>query len=89
MSVEAYLTYFTQEIRTLSLDKICTSVAIGFYIKDLAAFTQFKTKLTQVSKLKHSIFTCFEHTQVEKTVSKTQTVLLNPYDDDDEGFEML
>lgn len=34
--------YYSKEIRTLPLSKLCTSVCIGFYLRDLDAFKVFE-----------------------------------------------
>jgi hypothetical protein len=60
MTVDALETYSCQEVNTLSLSKICTSVCIGFYLKDGEAFEKFSTKLKAVARIDHSIFSVYE-----------------------------
>lgn len=40
---------------------MCTSVAIGFYIRGEDEFEKFKLKLTALSKLDNSIFSVYEN----------------------------
>jgi cysteine protease ATG4 len=56
----ALTTYTCNEVRTLKLSKISTSVAIGFYIRNKNEFENFKSKISKLSKLENSGFCCFE-----------------------------
>lgn len=38
---------------------MCTSVAIGFYIRDEERFREFKVKVTEMSKDENSIFSAY------------------------------
>jgi hypothetical protein len=81
-------------VSTLSLSKICTSVCIGFYLRNNEAFDKFSAKLNAVARIDHSIFSVYETSPIfadgkNLTVSETKTVLLNDFDDEDDGFEML
>jgi hypothetical protein len=42
LSAPCLNTYFCSEVRTLRLSKICAGVALGFYVKDLEDFYDFK-----------------------------------------------
>jgi hypothetical protein len=92
---DALETYACKEVSTLSLSKICTSVCIGFYLGNSEAFEKFRAKLKAVAKIDHSIFSVYDSspTFVDKKhkagTAVTQTVLINEFDDDEEGFEML
>ena len=44
----------------MKLDKMCTSVAIGFYIRDEESFLDFKTKILKMSRESDSIFSVYE-----------------------------
>lgn len=48
--------YHCSEIRTLSMSKICTSCAIGFYIRDRYSFDNFKKELTDLSHMQDTFF---------------------------------
>ena len=52
--------YRTSTIKFMKLDKMCTSVAIGFYIRNKASFIDFKTKILKMSRESDSIFSVFE-----------------------------
>lgn len=42
--------YHCQKMKKLQLDKMCTSVAIGFYIRDEADFIDFKKRIKELSR---------------------------------------
>jgi len=48
-------------MKKLNIKKMCTSVAIGFYIRGEDEFEKFKLKLTALSKLDNSIFSVYEN----------------------------
>jgi hypothetical protein len=48
------------KIKSLKLDKMCTSVAIGFYIRGKDHFEDFKTLITKLSREEDSIFSVYE-----------------------------
>lgn len=52
--------YHCSEIRTMPLNRICPSLALGFYLRDLTAFELFKHKITALSKLEDSFLSVFE-----------------------------
>ena len=52
--------YHCQDIRTMSLSKICTSLTIGFYIRDAESFEKFKANLKELAKMPDSFFSIFE-----------------------------
>ena len=39
---------------------MCTSVAIGFYIRDREDFQNFKQNIKELSKVENSIFTVYD-----------------------------
>jgi|LauGreDrversion4_2_1035121.scaffolds.fasta_scaffold49694_4 hypothetical protein len=47
-------------VKSLKLDKMCTSVAIGFYISGKDHFEEFKKIITKLSKEEDSIFSVYE-----------------------------
>ena len=49
------------KVKSLRLDKMCTSVAIGFYISGKEQFQEFKTLITKLSRDEDSIFSVYEH----------------------------
>lgn len=53
-------TYHCNELRTMSLSKISTGLAIGFYVSNIEQFNRFKLKLTAIAKMEHSFFSVFE-----------------------------
>ena len=63
--------YHCTDIRTISLSKICTSLAIGFYIRDAESYNEFKTNLKELASMPDSFFSVFEkskkrHMRTEK-----------------------
>ena len=57
---EQLASYSCTEVRVLSLSKISTSVAIGFYIKDTHEYTYFKHKIIALAQMQNSIFSVYE-----------------------------
>ena len=90
LDLDALETYACQELNTLSLSKICTSVCIGFYLRDEEAFVKFAAKLHAVAQMEHSFFSVYEKSPIRSAedsplVPDTKTVRLNDFDDDDAG----
>jgi hypothetical protein len=52
----------------MKLDKMCTSVAIGFYIRNKASFLDFKTKILKMSRESDSIFSVYEEKPAKHTL---------------------
>ena len=52
--------YHCKKMKTLKLDQMCTSVAIGFYIRNESQFLDFKEKIFKMSKEDNSIFSVYE-----------------------------
>lgn len=44
----------------MPLNKMCTSVAIGFYIRDQPDFEDFKTRIKSLAKSENSFFTVYD-----------------------------
>ena len=67
--------YHCQDIRTMSLSKICTSLAIGFYIRDTESFENFKVNLKELAKMPDSFLSIFEKskTRHHRTDKKNST----------------
>lgn len=42
------------------MNKLCTSLAIGFYLRDLKEFEKFKLKIQALSKMDDSFLSVFE-----------------------------
>jgi cysteine protease ATG4 len=53
-------TYHCSKMKMLALDKMCTSVAIGFYIRDEEDYEDFKQNITTLSRGESSIFSVYE-----------------------------
>jgi hypothetical protein len=51
----------------MKLTKMCTSVAIGFYLRDEESFKDFKQKILKISKAENSIFSVYEKKPVTKS----------------------
>lgn len=47
-------------MKKLSINKMCTSVAIGFYLRGYEDFLEFKHKILAFNKLENSIFSVYE-----------------------------
>jgi len=54
----------------LSINKICTSLAIGFYVKDRPSFDIFKAELTELARMPDSFFSVFERSKPRKAPAK-------------------
>lgn len=52
-------TYSCKQVRTLQLSKICTGVAIGFYLKDRDSFDAFSIQIQKLAMEKDSVFSVF------------------------------
>lgn len=50
----------------MRLSKICPSLAIGFYLRDQADFTEFKAEIERVRKLDNCFFSVFQQRQSSK-----------------------
>ncbi len=87
-------TFACPEVRVLSLSKISTSVAIGFYIRNIHEYSSFKPRIQALAKMQNSIFSVYEqsekpeHNNSQKSkYQMPQMVHLN--DEDEDGFEMI
>jgi hypothetical protein len=49
-------------MKKLQTNKMCTSVAIGFYIRDEEAFYEFRLKLLELQKQENCIFSVYDKT---------------------------
>jgi hypothetical protein len=47
---ESIETYYCSEVRTLRLTKLSPAVAVGFYIKNLTDFHDFKQRIKNLAK---------------------------------------
>ena len=61
MFERAQTEFHCNKMKTLKLSKMCTSVAIGFYIRDGQQFLDFKAKLLKLSRDENSIFSVYEN----------------------------
>ena len=76
-------------MKKLQIKKMCTSVAIGFYLRDEEDFQNFYNKMAALSKLDHSIFNVYDaKPQKLKTDCNEQVVQIQDDGFDDE-FVML
>ena len=76
-------------MRTLALSKICTSLAIGFYVPadgTLEAYNQFKVKLMALSRMEHSFFSVFE--KKDMLSSSLQAAMYDWDSDEDENVKV-
>lgn len=82
-------------MRTLKLSDVCTSVAIGFYIKNAKDFVEFKKLIKVLAGKEHSILSVFENSSdssspLKRAEGQIQFLKLDDgEDDDDEGFEIV
>lgn len=49
-------------MKKLQTSKMCTSVAIGFYLRDEEAFHEFRLKLLELQKQENCIFSIYDKT---------------------------
>jgi hypothetical protein len=61
--------YHCNEVRILSISKICPSLAIGFYIKDRKSFDSFEKEISDMGKLPDSFFSVFGKSRNKKTLT--------------------
>ena len=76
-------------MRTLALSKICTSLAIGFFVPadgTLEAFNQFKVKLMALSRMEHSFFSVFDKKNVLSPA--LQAAMFDWDSDEDENIKV-
>lgn len=52
-------------MKKMNIKKMCTSIAMGFYIRGEEEFIEFKHKLFALSRLEDSIFTVFEYKPIQ------------------------
>lgn len=74
-------TYRCSTIRKLSLQKMCPSIAFGFYLRARDDFEQFKCFMLSMSKLEDSIFSCYEK-KPEMSVEQSTALQGGDLDDD-------
>jgi Peptidase family C54 len=67
--------YHCTKIKSIKLDKMCTSVAIGFYIKNEEEFKEFKQQISKLSKEEDSIFSVYDKKPVTDAVEITPGVV--------------
>mgnify|MGYP000973350459 CR=1 FL=1 len=95
-------TYACSEVRAIRLSKLCTSLLIGYYIKDLDDFSKFFEQLDALALIDHSIITVYDkkptkdQVLVDLTQSKTVKIAKSDgaegaegEDDDDDDFELF
>ena len=46
---EAQKTYYCSEVRTLRLSKLSSAVALGFYVRDMTDYNDFKTNIIDLA----------------------------------------
>jgi hypothetical protein len=74
---------------------VCTSVAIGFYIKNVKEFVEFRKLIKVIAEKEHSILSVFDHSSdssspLKRFEGQTRFVKLDDgEEDDDEGFEIV
>lgn len=47
-------------MKRLNIKKMCTSIALGFYLRDQEEYEEFKLKIMALNKLENSIVTVYE-----------------------------
>lgn len=47
-------------MKKLQIHKMCTSIAIGFYLRNEEAFEEFKLKMMALRKIENCIFSVYE-----------------------------
>lgn len=52
--------YHCKTMKKMKISKMCTSVALGFYIRGPDEYEEFKLKIIAMSKLEDSIFSVFK-----------------------------
>jgi hypothetical protein len=57
----------------MPLNKMCTSIAVGFYIKDKEDYFSFKEKMYELSKSDHCIVSVAEKKPQALNFSQTKT----------------
>lgn len=60
MLFEHVPSYHCNKLKKLSLSKMCPSVALGFYIRDLAEFEDFTKNIKELGKGDSAIFTVYD-----------------------------
>lgn len=64
----------------MSLNRICPSLAIGFYIRNMDEFYRFKAQIDEMKKLDDCIFSVFDsyadssQAKMEKRLAQSETV---------------
>lgn len=53
-------TYHCSNIKKLNIEKMCTSIAFGFYLRDEESFIEFREKVIALSLLDDCIFSVHE-----------------------------
>lgn len=49
----------------MNIKKMCTSLAMGFYIRGEDEYVEFKHKMLALSRMDDSIFTVYEHKPIQ------------------------
>ena len=52
--------FHCSEVRTMSLSRICPSLAIGFYLRHMEDFYQFKTQIEEMRRMEDCIFSVYK-----------------------------
>lgn len=47
-------------MKKLNINSMCTSIAVGFYLRDQDEFLEFKLKMSALSKTDNCIFSVYE-----------------------------
>mmetsp|Transcript_3781 Transcript_3781/g.2508 ORF Transcript_3781/g.2508 Transcript_3781/m.2508 type:complete len:182 (-) Transcript_3781:88-633(-) len=58
---KAVKSYHCSKIQLIPIQNICSSVAIGFYLRDYDQFLKFKLKMLSMQKMQDSFLSIFEH----------------------------
>lgn len=63
-------------MKKLAITKMCTSVAIGFYLRGFEDFLEFKHKILAFNKLDNSIFSVYEIKPIQLKNEQIDEMLL-------------
>jgi hypothetical protein len=67
------------------LSRICTAVAIGFYIRDETDFLVFSSQIKAISKMENSVFSVYETSPHADYGYEEPSHI----DENEDGFELI
>ena len=69
-------------MKKIEINKMCTSIAIGFYIRGEEEYEEFKLKMIALSKADNCIFSIYEHKPEYLSQSIEDKVVQDDIEDD-------